>query len=172
MKFAYRVLGAALTSALLLATPARAEPGEETGHLVFGLGYHDFDNGENDAADFRVDYRHGKGLYFIKPWLGIEATNDGAVWGGGGLYADLPIYQRLYLTVATGVGGYSQGDGKDLGHTVEFRSQAEASYRFDNGMRLGIAISHLSNASLSDKNPGVNVLSAVYLVPLGSLIPD
>lgn len=162
----------ALISAFLLAAPARAEPGEEPGHLVLSLGYYDFDQDEFGAADFRVDYRHGRGLYFLKPWIGIEATSDGALWGGAGVYADLPVYDRVYLTASTGVGGYSQGDGKDLGHTLEFRSTGEVTYRFDNGMRLGVAISHISNASLGDKNPGVNILSATYLVPLGSLIPD
>ncbi len=172
MKSVYRVLGMALTSAFLLAAPARAEPGEETGTLALGLGYHDFDQGDNGAADFRLDYRHGRGLYFIKPWIGLEATSDRAVWGGAGIYSDLPIYNRVYLTLSIGAGGYSQGGGEDLGSILEFRSTGEVTYRFDNDMRLGLAASHISNASLGDRNPGVNVISAVYLIPLGSLIPD
>ncbi len=168
MKFLYL----ALISAVLLATPARAEPGADIGNLVLSLGYSDFDQGNNDAANFRLDYRHDEGLYFLKPWIGIEATNEGAVWGGAGLYADLPLYDRVYLTASTGIGGYSQGGGKDLGHTLEFRSTGEVSFRFDNGVRLGVSISHISNASIGDINPGVNILSAVYMVPLGNLIPD
>ncbi len=167
-----RILGAFAASVLLVAAPAWADPGEETGFLALGAGYYDFDGGDDDAADFRLDYRHGQGLYFVKPWVGLQATSDGAVWGGGGIYIDIPIYERFYLTGTFGAGGYSDGDGKDLGHTIEFRSQAEATYRFENGMRLGVAISHLSNAGLDDRNPGVNILSAMYILPLSSIIPE
>jgi len=172
MKIVNRAFLMALISTVLMAAPVRAEPGNETGHLVLSLGYSDFDQGNNEAANFRLDYRHGRGLYFIKPWIGVEGTSDGAFWGGAGIYTELPIYDRLYLTASVGAGGYSQGDGKDLGYGLEFRSTGEATYRFDNGTRLGVSISHISNAGLGDINPGVDILSAVYAVPLGSLIPN
>ena len=43
-----------------------------------------------------------------------------------------------------------QGDGLDLGYGLEFRSQLEIAYRFDNRSRLGVAVSHMSNASWVD----------------------
>ncbi len=151
-------------------SPARAA--DDTSTLAFGLGYYDITDGDDAAADFRLDYRHGEGLYFVKPWAGVEATSDGGLWGGGGIYIDIPVFDRVVLTGSTGVGAYHDGDGKDLGHTVEFRSGAEITYRLDNGMRLGASFSHISNASLGDDNPGVNILNAVFVVPLSTLMPE
>jgi hypothetical protein len=161
----------ALAAVAFGAAPA-ARADDDGSTLVFGVGYADVIDGDSEVADFRIDYRHGEGLWFIKPWAGLEVNTDAAVWGGGGIYIDLPIYNRVYLTGSTGVGLYSDGNGKDLGHTIEFRSQAEVTYRFDNGMRLGAALSHISNASLGDTNPGANIVSAIYVVPLGTLLPD
>jgi hypothetical protein len=72
------------------------------------------------------------------------------------------------LTPSFAAGYYDNGDGVDLGHEVEFRSSIELSYRFDNRTRLGVSFYHLSNASIGDTNPGTEVLSVVYSIPLGS----
>ena len=61
-----------------------------------------------------------------------------------------------------------RGDGRDLGHELEFRSSIELSYRFDDRTRLGLSFYHLSNANIGDFNPGTEVLSIVYSIPLGS----
>lgn len=167
-----KALGAAALAAAVAVLPARAKSADDESTLVFGVGYADLYDEETDTADFRLDYRHGQGLWFIKPWAGVEATAEGSVWGGAGLYVDVPIYDRVYLTGATSVGAYAQGGGKDLGHVIEFRSQAEVTYRFDNDMRVGAAISHTSNAGLGDPNPGLDVVSAIVVMPLGALIPQ
>lgn len=161
-----------LFAAALLAAPPGARADDDGSTLVLGVGYTDPIEGETSAADFRLDYRHGQGLWFIKPWLGIEATSEGSVWGGGGIYIDIPIYDRVFVTGSAAVGGYHQGGGKDLGNTLEFRTQAEVTYRFENGLRLGGAVSHISNASTGDINPGQNFVSAIFVVPLSNLLPD
>ena len=50
---------------------------------------------------------------------------------------------------------YGEGDGKDLGHAIEFRSGIEVAYRFDDYSRLGLSFTHISNAGLDERNPGV-----------------
>ena len=50
---------------------------------------------------------------------------------------------------------------------MEFRSSLELAYRFDNRARLGLSFYHLSNASLDDNNPGTEVFSLNYSIPLG-----
>ena len=52
---------------------------------------------------------------------------------------------------------------------MEFRSQLEIAYRFDDRSRLGLAISHYSNASLGDTNPGTESAMIYYSVPLDKL---
>ena len=176
MRSLYTALGAIAVAGALTITPVRAEDAwYEVGDgstLVLGAGYTDPFEDDPDAADFRLDYRHGEGLWFLKPFAGIQATSEGSVWGGAGVYIDIPIYGRVVLTGSAAVGGYSQGGGKDLGSVLEFRTQGEVTYRFENGMRLGGAVSHISNASTADENPGINFVSAIFVVPLSTVIPE
>ena len=53
-------------------------------------------------------------------------------------------------------GIYEQGDGKDLGHIVEFKSEVQFSLDLPKDSQFGFSYNHLSNASLGNKNPGAN----------------
>jgi hypothetical protein len=160
-------LGAA-AACLLLAAPAWAEE-RDPALVALGLGYYDINLRDDEAADFRLEYRSDLALWVIKPWVGLEATSDGAVYGLGGLFADIPLGPRVRLTPSLGAGLYHDGGGKDLGHTVEFRSQIELAYRFAGGWRLALAFGHISNASLGDDNPGTEILTLYTMIPFDSL---
>lgn len=134
-----------------------------------GVGWFDLVDSEDEAVDFRLEYRHGDDFLWLKPWAGIEATTDGSVWGGIGVLMDIVFFERLVLTGSFAPGLYEDGDGKDLGHTVEFRSQVELGFQFENQSRVSVAFSHLSNAGLDDENPGVEVLNLYYHLPLDVL---
>ncbi|MCZ6727505.1 MAG: acyloxyacyl hydrolase, partial [Acidobacteria bacterium] len=62
---------------------------------------------------------------------------------------------------------YEQGDGKDLGHEIEFRSGLELACSHRGGSSLGLEFYHISNSSISDVNPGSNSLLVYYSWPLG-----
>ena len=141
---------------------------DDPSYLSLGVGYFDVVQEDNEAVGFRLEYRHGQPLFFLKPWLGLEVTSDGSFYGLGGLLVDLGIGERVAVTGSLGAGAYSKGDGKDLGHTIEFRSQIEVAYRFDNASRLGIAFSHISNASIGEDNPGTEILSLYYHLPIST----
>ncbi len=158
-------LGAASLGA---AAPARAEG--DPSFLAFGLGYYDVNKRENSAADFRLEYRHGEKFWIFKPWVGVEGTSDGAFYGAAGILVDVFFGKRFVLTPSFGGGFYANGGGKDLGHEIEFRSQIELAYRFDNRARLGVAFSHISTASIGTDNPGVEVLNLYYSLPLDGLL--
>ena len=53
-------------------------------------------------------------------------------------------------------GLYNKGDGKVLGHLLEFKSEVQISLNLFQNTQLGLSYNHLSNASLGDKNPGAN----------------
>ncbi len=159
-------LGAASLGA---AAPARAD-GDDPAFLVFGAGYYDMNKQDDTAVDFRLEYRHGEKFWIFKPWIGVEGTSDGAVYGAAGVLIDVFFGTRVVLTPSFGAGLYANGSGKDLGHVVEFRSQIELSYRFDDRSRLGLAFSHISNASIADENPGVEILHLYYSLPLDGLL--
>lgn len=167
MKRIFAILAALAFAGAVGAVPALAE--DEPDFLTLGAGWYDF-NDNMDAVDFRVEYRSDlKLLGFIKPWAGLEFTSDRAAYGVVGIHTDIFFGRRIVLTPSWGVGAYADGDGKDLGHTVEFRSQIEIGYRFDDWSRLSLAVSHISNASLGDNNPGTEIATIYYHIPIRNL---
>ena len=149
----------------IFSTPASAE--EDL--LSLGIGYYDINDDEH-AADFRIEYRWDKPIFWvIEPFAGGEVTSDGAVYALGGVLADIKVGDGFLITPSFGAGLYGDGDGKDLGHVIEFRSQVELGWEFETGSRIGIAGGHISNAGLDDKNPGTEILNLYYHVPVGDL---
>jgi hypothetical protein len=142
--------------------------------LSVGVGYFDVlraikDESADDAADFRLEYRHNEKLWIFKPWAGIEATSEGGIWGGLGLLVDIYFGKSVVLTPSFGVGAFTEGSGLDLDSVIEFRSQIELAYRFEDRSRLGLAFGHISNASIGDTNPGVEIATVYYHLPLEKL---
>lgn len=161
-----RALTLLTVSALALATaaPAMAQDTDSSYYSV-GVGYYDVISPDDSAADLRLEYRSNYDFLAddLHPWIGIEATSDASVWGGIGLLYDWNVGGNFYIIPSVGAGLYAKGSSeKDLGHVVEFRSQIEGAYQFEDQSRVGLAFGHLSNASLGDKNPGVEVVTLYY----------
>lgn len=157
---------------ILLTTTSFAAAQEERVDLIsFGAGVFDILD-DDKAADFRLEYRPDLPFLIdtsslaLKPFVGLEATSDAAVYGLGGILLDWFIGERVVVTGSFGVGAFADGDGKDLGNTIEFRSQIEAGYRFSNDARLTAAFGHISNASLGDDNPGTEIATVYLHLPL------
>lgn len=156
-----------LGTALLLTTTFSTLTHAQDSDLV-SLSAGIWDVGDDESAgDFRLEYRWGTPfLWEIKPWTGGEITSDASFWLGGGILADLEVSDRLIITPSFGVGLYDEGDSDlDLGYPIEFRSQIEAGYRFNNDNRVSVSFGHLSNASLDDNNPGTEVLGLYWHLP-------
>ena len=156
---------AIVTAAFMLGVPGSAVA-EEDDPLFFTLaaGYYDI-NDNMDAVEFRAEVRARDKIWIFKPLGGVMASSDGAFYGFGGVLVDFYFGRRFVFTPSFAAGLYEDGDGKDLGHAVEFRSSVELAYRFDDRSRLGMSFYHLSNAGLSDNNPGTEVLSLNYSIP-------
>ena len=104
--------------------------------------------------------------YFI-PKVGAYVTEKQSVYGYIGFNLDFPIYKNsLYFIPGFAVGTYSKGKkGKRLGGTLEFRSSLELAYKMSNSHRLGIALSHISNAGIYKRNPGAEDFVINYSFP-------
>ncbi len=163
----------ALLCAVLLTASERAAAqialNETPAVISGGVGWFDIAQQDDEAVDFRLEYRHGEDFLWLKPWAGIEATTDGSVWGGIGVLMDITFFDTVVLTGSVAPGLYEDGGGKDLGSVFEIRSQVELGYQFDNKSRLAVSFSHTSNASVADDNPGVEVLNLYYHLPLDVL---
>ena len=86
---------------------------------------------------------------------GFLITGDSATYLYTGIQAEYNI-GKMNLTPSFTPGLYGQGDGKDLGHLIEFKSELQISLDLSKTSELGFSYNHISNASLGDKNPGAN----------------
>jgi lipid A 3-O-deacylase len=159
-------LAGALALSAVIAPPA-AKAADDPAFLSIGAGYLDWNRKKNTAAEFRAEYRSDKKLPWFKPLGGVMVTSDKSVYAFAGVGIDVYLGRRLVMTPSFAPGYYHKGSGLDLGHKLEFRSQLEIAYRFDNRARLGFAISHMSNASIGDINPGTESAMIYYSIPLG-----
>ena len=91
----------------------------------------------------------------LSPVTGAMITADNATYFYTGVQANYKL-GSLSLTPSFTPGYYNQGDGKDLGHSLEFKSEVQLSLEMPKDTELGFSYNHLSNASLGDKNPGAN----------------
>jgi hypothetical protein len=173
---------AALTFAVFASLQARAADFSQPDLVSFGGGYFDFDKDESHkrSADFRLEYRWGLTLLpsswgtavQLHPFIGGEATSLGATYGLAGLAMDGYIGRHGILTWSEGVGFFGPGDMQSMGSYVEFRSELEAGYRFDNEMRVTASISHISNAGITQHNPGAEIAGMYFHVPVTMFCPN
>ena len=91
----------------------------------------------------------------LSPITGAMITADNATYFYTGIQAQYKI-GSINFTPSFAPGYYNQGNGKDLGHALEFKSEVQLSLELPKESQLGLSYNHLSNASLGDKNPGAN----------------
>ena len=91
----------------------------------------------------------------LSPITGAMITADNATYFYTGVQANYKI-GALSLTPSFTPGYYNEGNGKDLGHALEFKSEIQLSLELPLDSQIGFSYNHLSNASLGDKNPGAN----------------
>ena len=91
----------------------------------------------------------------LSPITGAMITADNATYFYTGVQAQYKI-GSFNFTPSFTPGYYNKGNGKDLGHALEFKSELQLSLELPKDSQLGFSYNHLSNASLGDKNPGAN----------------
>ena len=91
----------------------------------------------------------------LSPITGAMFTADNAAYVYTGVQANYSL-GMLNIIPSFTPGLYEAGDGKDLGHMLEFKSEVQLSLDLPKDSQFGFSYNHLSNASLGDKNPGAN----------------
>tara|TARA_B100000963_G_scaffold357261_1_gene379014 strand:- start:622 stop:1137 length:516 start_codon:yes stop_codon:yes gene_type:complete len=102
-----------------------------------------------------VDLNRETFLGNLSPITGFMFTADNAAYLYTGVQAEYSV-GALNIIPSFTPGLYSEGDGKDLGHLLEFKSEVQLSLNLPKNSQFGFSYNHLSNASLGDKNPGAN----------------
>ena len=91
----------------------------------------------------------------ISPITGGFITENSAIYIYSGFEWNVDVGDLIF-TPSFAPGLYHEGDGKDLGHVLEFKSEIQLSYKLSKDANIGFSYNHISNASLGDKNPGAN----------------
>jgi hypothetical protein len=157
------------TCMVAVATAASAtDPRSSDGpRVVFTAGRMNMANPDEGPWSFGIEYRSTpRGPWKLIPTLGLTLADDGAGFAYGTLQHDFHLGERWFVTPIFGAGVFWNGRNLDLGYPLEFKSALELSYRVDNGYRIGLLFYHLSNASLSEDNPGTEVVELSMSVPI------
>ena len=149
---------------VILFTASRLIAAEEVNtnenQLNFFIGNFDFSDDKQKAI--LVGFQHQNEnlnrdtfLGNLSPITGALITADNAGYFYTGVEAQYKIGSINFNPSFT-PGLYHEGDGKDLGHVIEFKSEFQFSLDLSGNSQLGFSYNHISNASLGTKNPGAN----------------
>ena len=139
--------------------------------LSFSAGSYDFNRQRDEGTEFRAEDRSDRKFssfgFNFKPFAALGYTSTSQGFAGAGMLVDFYLDEHYVFTPSLAPHYYwGENSDLDLGHDIEFRTQLELAYRFDNRSRLGLAISHYSNAGLGDHNPGTETASVYFSFPL------
>ena len=128
-----------------------------------------FDN-LNSPQRYGLEYRFksfpGLRGFRLIPAIGFAISHNGAKFIYSDLRHDFYLNGRWVLTPSFGAGSFDDSREINLGNRLEFRSGIEISRIFSNKMQAGIALFHLSNGGISQKNPGTEALVFSLCFPI------
>ena len=123
-------------------------------------GMFDFSDGKQKAGVLGVQHQNeslfrNSLLGKLSPITGGFLTENSAAYLYKGIQAE---YELGFLTITPSFapGYYHEGNGKDLGSPLEFKSEVQMTFNLSDTTHIGMSYNHISNASLGDKNPGAN----------------
>ena len=133
----------------------------------FYTGTFDFSDDGKRAGLFGMQHQNenltrDSFLGTLSPITGFMITENNAGYVYTGVQAQYSI-GKLNITPSFSPGLYGEGDGKDLGHVLEFKSELQLSLDLFSNSELGFSYNHISNASLGEKNPGANSYTFNFL---------
>ena len=148
---------------IFLIVPSFSEEKKESfdeHEFNFYTGMFDFSDDGQRAVLFGIQHQNenlvrDSFLGKISPVSGFMLTENNAAYAYTGIQAQYNL-GKLNVIPSFTPGLYGQGDGKDLGHAIEFKSELQFSLDLFKNSELGFSYNHISNASLGDKNPGAN----------------
>ena len=150
-----------ITFASFLSANAEDKKNNVSEHEVnFFGGMFDFSDEGQRAALFGIQHQNENleretFLGKLSPITGAFVTENSAAYFYTGVEWNFDL-GGINFTPSFTPGLYSKGDGKDLGHVIEFKSELQASFNISKDTSLGMSYNHISNASIGDKNPGAN----------------
>ena len=154
----------AVALALVLALPAPAlAAGEGAPAIQLMAGV--FNVGKSPTqGEVGIELRRPLRWWGLDVAGGVAGSEEESIWAHLGVRRDFAAGPRFVIAPGFAFALYEQGDGKDLGGEIQFRSSIDLGYRLTHRTRLGLTFYHLSNAGLEDVNPGSNSAVLSYSV--------
>jgi len=140
--------------------PSISDENLNDNEINFYSGMFDFSDDGQKALLFGLQHQNenlirDSLLGEISPVTGFFLTENQAAYLYTGIQAHYNLGD-LDFTPSFTPGLYHEGDGKDLGHVIEFKTEVQFSINTSADTKFGFSYNHVSNASLGSKNPGAN----------------
>ncbi len=123
-------------------------------------GMFDFSDTKQAAGIFGMQHQNDElfresFLGRLSPITGGFMTENNAfyIYSGAQAEYDLGLFK---ITPSFAPGYYNEGNGKDLGYPLEFKTEVQMTFDIFDSAEFGMSYNHISNASLGTKNPGAN----------------
>jgi len=152
-----------ITILSLFLFPINAEENKSSYSHEYNFYVGNFDFSDHKQKAILIGFQHQNETLERKTFLGNASpitggfiTENSAAYVYTGVEWNYNISNKMKFTPSFAPGLYSAGNGKDLGHVLEFKTEIQASYAISKTSSFGMSYNHLSNASLGDKNPGAN----------------
>jgi len=158
-KIALNVLFILISLSFLSFVNAEDKELKET-ELNFFTGMFDFSDDKQAAGVLGLQHQNDElfrksFLGKLSPITGVFLTENSTFYLYTGAQAEYDL-GLFTITPSFAPGYYNNGDGKDLGSALEFKSEIQMSLNLSDDTEFGMSYNHISNASLGDKNPGAN----------------
>ena len=147
----------------LFMLPINAEEKKNISNHQYNFYTGNFDFSDDKQKAILFGFQHQNETLQRKTFLGNASpitggfiTENSAAYIYTGVEWNHDLGNKMTFTPSFAPGLYSEGDGKDLGHILEFKTEIQASYAISKVSSFGISYNHISNASIGDKNPGAN----------------
>src|SRR6056300_476433 len=135
--------------------------------LAFSTGILDYSDDKKKSGFLEATYSFSEQRSFetiigkIVPMTGAMLTKDNASMIYAGIKTEYKI-GNFFISPSFAPGYYNEGDGKDLGHDIEFKTQLNFGWNLGDKSNFGLSYSHISNADLGVKNPGANNIAFTF----------
>ncbi len=151
-------------SALWMASVAAGASAQE---VAIGLGAADYPDAGTDGAILSLDYIHTpffqRSLFSLSIAANLSSTSESDIYIGAGIAARWQWPSRWFVETSVMPGAHFENEpGNDIGTTFNFRSLIGVGYSFRSGNSLSLALTHKSNASIDDVNPGADAVLLRY----------
>ena len=142
---------------LLFITPVKSDT-----EYSFYAGTFDYIDKEGDDKATLYGFEHNNPLLFrdtfigrFSPITGGFVTDKSSIYLYTGVQAQYEI-GSLNIIPSFAPGYYDEGNGKDLGMALEFKSEIKLSFDIFQDSKIGYSYSHISNNDWGTINPGVD----------------